>query len=263
MTIQRLKTNVTLYLGIFLAIIPILLHIINVVIPHFLFSDSTTINTTTITEWLGFSQSLKYTYIFYLSLPFFCSLSLNQCVWEDVQSGFLNRIVFYSSIKKYWSTTMLFSFTGGFFTVTLPLLLDLIATYAFLPLLRPDWMINSLLPSPQLTYFHTLYYENPLLLILIYIIIGGMLGGICTMLSSLTALFCKHRVVIISFPLIVCLGLAILTILFPKIFFDPTTIAIAYSPDYLPPFIKIIIFAVILPIVLYLIGIERIRRLVN
>jgi len=263
MTIQRLKTNTTFYIGFFLALIPILLHIISVVIPHFLFSDSTNINTTTITEWLGFSQSLKYTYIFYLSLPFFCSLSLNQCIFEDVHSGFLNRIIFYSSIKKYWFSSMLISFIGGFFTVALPLLLDLSATYAFLPLLRPDWMINSLLPSLQLTYFHTLYYENPLILILIYILIGGILGGICTMLSSLAALFCKHRTVVISFPLIVCLSLAILTIQFPKIFFDPTTIAIAYSPDYLPPFIKVLILAIILPIVLYLIGIERIRRLVN
>lgn len=250
-------------LGLTLSFVPIFFHIILYILPvatHLPVSD---VDTTTTTEWLGFTQQLKFTYIFYLALPFVCTLGWNLLVFDEIRSGFLITTVFYRSIRSYWLNRLSISFLSGFLIVTFPLLTDLLASFTFLPLLQPDWMINQLLALPKLTYFHMLFYTHPIYLILLYILMGGILGGLCAMLSAGAALFFTRRLVIISLPLAICLFFAILATLFPQLFFDPATIVIAFSPNYLPPIQYPLIVTLLTVWVIYISGIARIKKIVS
>ncbi len=92
---------------------------------------------------------------------------------------------------------------------------------------------------------------------------GGILGGLCAMLSAGAALFFTRRLVIISLPLAICLFFAILATFFPQLFFDPTTIVIAFSPNYLPPIQYPLIATLLTVWVIYISGIARIKKIVS
>ena len=255
---RRIESRVLF--GFILAMIPVILHITVVVIPASLNVDGD-INTTAITEWLGFSQHLKFVYVYYLILPFVCSLGVNQLVMADYQSGFINHIIFRRSIKSYWMANQLMSFLSGFLIAAIPVTLDLLATSTFLPTLTPDWMISRVVTLPRLTYFYELYYTQPLLLIFIYIFMSGVLGGLYASISVTASLFTRKTILAATLPFILCLILAFLATLNSEYFFDPTTVTIAYSPDYLPPLSRLVEVSLIVMTVVYLLGMWRIRKI--
>ncbi|MCH5465532.1 hypothetical protein [Levilactobacillus tujiorum] len=257
--IQRFERR--FLLGGILALMPILWHIMIVVIPAAHNLNTTSVDTTAITEWIGFTQHLKYVYIYYLALPFVCSLGVNQTTVEDYRSGFIAHFVFHRSVSRYWASSQIMSFLSGFLIAAVPIAIDLLATFISLPALTPDWMINQLITLPKLTYFSTLYYEHPFLLIFIYIGMSGVLGGLAAMVSSTVGLFTKRSIVAISSPLIICLGMAFLTTLSPRYFFDPTTVTIAFSPDYLPPIERLVQVTIGVVVMVWLLGIWRIRKI--
>ncbi|KJW12468.1 hypothetical protein [Levilactobacillus spicheri] len=263
MKIKKQLFKLPLCLGITLATIPIVLHITLVVIPISQGLSTEEINHTAITEWIGFSQHLKYPYIFYLALPFTCCLGINQLVIEKINSVFIKYAIIKQGINRFWLKSIALAFLDGFLIATLPLLIDLWATWTFLPSITSDWINNTMVVLPRLTFFHTLFYSTPYLLIIIYILMAGCLGGICSMLSIFVGLFTNKRFISTTASTVLCLLCAILATTWPKSFFDPTTVIIAYSPDYLPPFNLLVLSFFFTILIIWKLGTWRLHNVAN
>lgn len=188
------------------------------------------------TQWISFNTD-PWTIALFLSLPLLSTLSAAQIIGEDARSGFIAHIVQYRRLKHYLLTNLGVSFIGGALTIIVPLLIDFIGMWCFLPHIKPDQILNanmSLLPDT--TYFASLYYTHPLALVGFYVLLAGAVAGMFGLLGAVVSLFVDNRFIGLGFGFTLTMMLNVLSNALPHMAFSPVLLCIGCSPAYIPTF---------------------------
>lgn len=191
---------------------------------------------TPFTEWIGFNTN-AWTILYYAALPLLCALTFNLMSSDDLKSGFLWHVITKTGLQRYLSKQYCVTVIGGFITAALPLLLDFLGLAVFLPIIKPDVILNSnLFVSPSTTYFSQLFYQHPFQLMLIYCLLAGLLGSCYAVLALTVAIWTNKQFPAIATGFILTLCCNVLAASFPKMFFSPILIVIGVSPIIIPSF---------------------------
>lgn len=188
------------------------------------------------TQWISFNTD-PWTIALFLSLPLLSTLSAAQIIGEDARSGFIAHIGQYRRLRHYLLANLGVSFIGGALTIVVPLIVDFIGMWCFLPNITPDPLLNANMPLlPDTTYFASLYYTHPLTLVVIYVLLAGAVAGLFGLLSAVVSLFVDNRFVALGFGFTLTMMLNVLTNAMPRVVFSPVLLCIGRSPAYIPAF---------------------------
>jgi hypothetical protein len=186
------------------------------------------------TLFIGYNLG-PWTVFYYTLIPILASLSLNQLVYQDLKSGYIHYVVKKIGHRKYVFNSFLTTFIGGCLTTCLPLLLNFILYYCTLPNLKPDQILNAnQMLTPDLTYLTGVYYSNPFVHVLFYVLLAGLVGG--TFATGSLVLICLTRNIFTDFAGMFLLSLIadVLAANTQQAIFSPTLFAIPQCPVYLP-----------------------------
>lgn len=143
----------------------------------------------------------------------------------------------YRCLKHYLLTNLGVSFIGGALTIVVPLLIDFIGVWCFLPHITPNPILNANMPLlPDTTYFASLYYTNPLALVGFYILLAGAVAGMFGLLSAVVSLFVDNRFIALGLGFTLTMMLNVLSNAMPHVAFSPVLLCIGCSPAYIPTF---------------------------
>ncbi|BDR55611.1 hypothetical protein [Xylocopilactobacillus apis] len=222
-------------LGLLLGLIIIVIHICLGQIPDTEYLNGVRINHVAIFEWIGFDLNMVFPNFFYLVLPILCSLGPSLAITEDLKSGFASRMTQFS-FRRYLIGNLGISFLWGAFTVIIPLLIDCLTALWLFPNVTPNLIASyGLEIVPGLTYGAKLFYQQPFLLVLGYIILGGITGGIYALISVLSGIISRNLYLAASTPLILVTIVTLISNVFPKFIYSPTYIMMPSSQKSIPP----------------------------
>ncbi|MGA3322730.1 hypothetical protein, partial [Lactiplantibacillus pentosus] len=128
-------------IGLIIALVIILLHIIFQEIPRIGFLDGYTLDYTSSNQWIGFVVDMTYPALFFFLLPLLASLGPGLIAQEDIKNGFNLRLV-QQSLKAYMQSNLLVTYLYGFITAALPLSLDYLLVLWLFPNVTPNMVLN-------------------------------------------------------------------------------------------------------------------------
>lgn len=105
---------------------------------------------------------------FYLLFPLLAALPFAASYLQDRRSGYLGQILLRTRKREYFFAKYLAVFVSGGTVVTVPLILNFVATSLYLPWKIPDSISGSVAPSSilaELFYSHPFFYTCVLLLL--------------------------------------------------------------------------------------------------
>lgn len=255
---QRMQRQ-SFHLGVWLALLLALLHVVTRVLP-LLNSDDMLF--TPFTMWLGIDSFSLLNLLFYLLLPLLSSLAFADVLKRDITNGFLQQIKLRLSIKRYYRVVFVVTFLSGAGLIALPLLIDQLASSLILPSYLPDELLNNNIAiRANSTLFVGLYYSHPLLHQLFYILLAALFGGLFACFTLALSLWYKQPLI----ALFAAFLLQLLLYLFNTLLFTSTSI----TPfDFLPEtvLLRSVQLSIVLgtavclalcSILLYVIGVKR------
>lgn len=186
-----------------------------------------------ISEWIIFDFRNSFSDIFLFSLPILCSIGPSLALTEDLRSGFVDHLTQFS-FKRYLSTNLGVVFCSGFCTGALPILLDYLLSIWFFPNRIPDLIINYS-ASPNQIYALNLFYQQPFLLMLVYLTFIGITCGIFSLISAFSGVISRNLYIAMSVPFVLVTLLTVISDLFPDSFYSPTYFLSGNNPGFLPP----------------------------
>lgn len=186
-----------------------------------------------ISEWIIFDFRNSFSDIFLFSLPILCSLGSSLALTEDLRSGFVDHLTQFS-FKRYLSTNLGVTFFSGFLTGALPILLDYFLSIWFFPNRTPD-LITGYGANPTETYALSLFYEQPFLLMLVYLTLIGVTCGIFSLISAFSGIISRNLYIAMSFPLVLVIILTVASDFLPNFIYTPIYFLFGNSPRNLPP----------------------------
>lgn len=140
-------------------------------------------------SWMPNHPINSFYYIWSVTLPLICAMPYGSTYKKDVCSGLINQLVYRGGKKNYYSAKLITAFISGGTIAVLPLVVNLILCLCFLPWTTPlrssstYWVYEKIILSK-------LFYEKPVLYIIIYLILFfimyGLINCLCLSLSFLT-----------------------------------------------------------------------------
>ncbi|MGM0126293.1 hypothetical protein IGI37_003722 [Enterococcus sp. AZ194] len=229
--------SIKYYLGLAVSLAIIFVHIVGDMIPKMGNLDGIHLNNIPATTWIGTDFSGSFSMMFYLLLPLFSVLGLNLIAYEDKKSGVTKQYAQKDSLYSYSIKLFIISFFSGFMIVCLPLLLDLLVSWSLFPNFPVDNILNiNLSVRSSSTYFSEYFFKDAYTVILFYIILASVLGGLFACVSSAISLFTTRIYSSVIVPFLINIFLIVFSYVFHTTFFSPTQISIVLSPvAFLPP----------------------------
>lgn len=132
-------------------------------------------------SWIGGTLFFSQSYWFYLVLPLLASIS------TGLEYGKLNNDKYFNQVRirmtklKFILTIGLRGFLLGFVVIVVPLFLNFVLTMTVKPILYPDPLVAI---GPYACEIGAeLYYSHPMIYTIGYILLDGIFGGICSLLT--------------------------------------------------------------------------------
>ena len=109
--------------------------------------------------------------------------------------------------KSYIFSKYIAAFVSGGLAVVMPLLLNLLLTALFIPMIRPFPSFIDMYGVSSGDLMSYLYFSYPLCYIFCYLCIDFVFGGFIACMAVIFAVFVKYKVLSIILPMFVCLGI--------------------------------------------------------
>ncbi len=119
----------------------------------------------------------------------------------EIRTGYIKNICIRIKKKHYIFAKYIVAFIGGGLGVSIPLLFNL-WTSALYSVNYPQAVTLMITPIGNKSLFADIFFEKPLLYILIYIGIAFVYGGIFSVMSMAVVYLCKNIFVYVTFPFI-------------------------------------------------------------
>lgn len=148
--------------------------------------------------WIGAGSYAMQSYWYYLTLPLIAVLPYAGAFFDDLNSGYINNLLLRCSRKKYFQARGAAVFFSGGFSVTVPLLMNLLLTAAFRPAVGPFTYIG-IGPSHG-CIGSDFYYEHPLIYTGIYLVFDFAAGGVLALCAALLGHIVNHKAAALLIP---------------------------------------------------------------
>lgn len=154
---------------------------------------------TAMETWLAGNQNNLESFIYFLILPLMAALPFGTSYFDDTKSGFLKSIYMRTSRREYLSAKYLAAFLSGGIAVAVPLILNLMCSLILLPNLFPVKAMGQTGIS-DMHMFYRLFFSNPLLYTLIFILIDFLIGGIWACVGLAASFISDYKIVVLICP---------------------------------------------------------------
>lgn len=177
------------------------------------------------TSWIGIDGFNFSAILFFFLIPFIASIPCSTLLRQDINNRFFIQLKIRKSIDNIIWSYALIAFIFGFIVIIIPLLINFITLFAFLPNVKPDDFINqNLLIINQDTLFVSLYYNHPFIHAIISILFASIWGGLFSLFTFTCSFFIKNKFVAL------CSGLVLQIVLFIVEFCIKLPDGISYAP---------------------------------
>lgn len=167
---------------------------------------------------MEFDTPVVYQASFSLIVPLFSCLAYSYCYFDEKKYGLSNIIISKTNRVKYYLSSTLVSFLGGFLVVFIPLLLGSLFFFIAVPMNAYAPIEYNLLSSSRystINIFPHLAINFPYLYNIVYIFISSLFCGLIGLLSYSLSLYSrKNKFIVISFSFILFIISSLLCELF-------------------------------------------------
>lgn len=151
---------------------------------------------------LCFNRSSSLTYYFYMILPIFCALPFGGVLFHDWKKGYTKNVFTKTPKVNYYVSQYVAAFLTAGVISLVPAVINTLVTALLLP---------STLPYPGIGYvgifsdslLASVYYTNPYLYLLIYLIIDFVLFGLLNTMALSFSYYLKSEFSVVMFPFLI------------------------------------------------------------
>lgn len=153
-------------------------------------------------EWICSNSYNWEQYVYFLMFPLIACIPYGSSLYDDWKGGYAKNIIIKEGKCNYFRAKWLSVFLSGGTAVVLPLVLNFMLYMLFLPLNTPELS----------TLYHTIggqnilapiFYDSPLIYVIIYLIIDFIFGGIMAGISLVMTNMTDKRLVVDLAPLFI------------------------------------------------------------
>lgn len=148
--------------------------------------------------WIGLKNCALRRLIFFVmpllaTMPFCCSLC------SDMKSGYANQICSRTGKKQYFIAKAFAGFMSGGFTAVIPFIINMCLWLTILPVSFPN-PVNGSYGINGLVAFSKLFYENPIVYFIIFIIYIFLFYGLLSCMALVFSLLDDNIFIVAIFP---------------------------------------------------------------
>ena len=118
--------------------------------------------------------------------PLFCAAPYATTYFSDRQKGMINQLVMRAGKRNYYLSKLIVSFVNGGTIAVIPLIVNLLLLMCFLPWGIPVYSTHVYAVS-QGSLFFEIFYRNPALYVVLYIltvfVLFGLINSVCVILA--------------------------------------------------------------------------------
>lgn len=156
--------------------------------------------------WIESFSASELQSVFFLLIPLFAAMAMSDVYITDKATGYLDIILNRDSGRKsYFKILFYMNFIASGLCVLIPLIINLYLCLLVCPDRKPDIVIDG---TNIINYYGTdtllpqLYYEHPHIHVLIYLLLGFLVGGIFGSVALASSFFVKNRFLVWVGPLV-------------------------------------------------------------
>ncbi len=154
--------------------------------------------------YMGTNYQFVHRTLFYTLLPILAALPMGASYYKDLKTGYLKNVCIKTSKKQYYKAKYIVTFFWGCIVIMIPLVISLMLTTAYYPVMKPEpFAMQNMLISKS--FLVDVYYENPLIYVIIYIVIDSLIGGIFAVISLCISRYAKNAFFVLVFPMVIYL----------------------------------------------------------
>lgn len=162
--------------------------------------------------WL-FGRQNPFSYLYLLILPILAALPHGSSFYNDASSSIISNICIRTDRKKYYFSKYVSTFISGGTAVIIPIILNFIIAAMLLPAINPQPAAFESLIGEN-SSFPFLFYNLPLLYVVVYILIIFVFSGLLATISLISSFYVGHVSLTVILPIIVYLFISALFAVF-------------------------------------------------
>ncbi len=156
-------------------------------------------------SWIGGQARTLPSTLFYLFMPLIAAIPFADSYCFD-KSGYIKNIATRCSIKDYLISKYIAVFLSAGIAVSIPIIVNFIATAAVVPCLVPQ-ASTFLFSISARSAFDKIFYTTPFVYFLIYLVIDFVIAGLFAGIALAVVIITKNRYVAVILPFAVYLAL--------------------------------------------------------
>jgi len=161
---------------------------INISYPYSVFNTSMIYDVTSV-----------YFTIFYYSLPLLCAIPYATSYYTDLKNGYIKNICTRYDRKGYYIGKYISVFVSAGLICTIPIIVNLLLTMAFIPSLTPE-RGTFMFGVSIFGLFNDYFYESPFIYTLIYLVIDFLVCGLLVCMALPFAKIVHNRFIVLFIP---------------------------------------------------------------
>lgn len=152
-------------------------------------------------NWIGGNCGHFQSFLFYFIFPILAVFPTGATYLEDRNTGYINYYTVRGAHKRYMTGKVLGTFVSGALAVLIPLVLSFVLTAVKFPLLNPEPVMGL---GPDVFSFDCeMYYENPLMHSVLFILIDAVFSGGMALLAITGSFLFEHRFAVLLTPFVI------------------------------------------------------------
>jgi hypothetical protein len=139
--------------------------------------------------------------LFYLVLPILSALPYGASLHNERKNGYQIQVIARVGKKRYLAAKFVTAFLSGVIVIGTALVFDLMLCAMICPLSSVH-ILTLEMPMYQGYFCINLFYNYPILFLIMAILMSSIWGGVCSVLAMAAEMFIQNAVIITLFPLI-------------------------------------------------------------
>lgn len=148
--------------------------------------------------WLGGSELTLQSQLYFMILPLLAALPFADSFYADASGGYLAEISTRALRRDYLIGKYAAVFTSGAVAALFPLVLSFALSATVYPLLNPETTGGANIHS--FTSLGNLYFEHPLVFLLLHLIVIGVAAGLLAAFALLASYWCNYQFLVLISP---------------------------------------------------------------
>lgn len=164
--------------------------------------------------WISLDFLSPFSILFYQLAPLLCAAVYSWSYRSEYDAGYLNQVYTRASRYHYLASKAIATFCVGASVVIIPQIINFGILSLYLPLYTPSVVDQFYLGVTGLDYGSELFYQAPMLFVVLHLAVSGIIGGSWAVFVLGCATFIKNRVVLLVAPYVCLQVFSYLTQLF-------------------------------------------------